>query len=347
MLVILGGSSPWTVDLLPRLEASDVMLVGRDRVALDALRAFVQPRCTLNVHVSTEPVAALREATVVLCQARIGGWAGRQEDESGPARYGGHGDETLGLGGLRAAIRASRTLAAWARASGQAPVVMLSNPTDLLTRWWGHHSGGRAISACEVPTELLAGLPTGTRYLGVNHLGWAFTPDGRRVPTRALTSPASRSPTAPTAHNQRGRYLARLSTELRHTIVTKNQRAFDGLISLRRPRWYGQVVAPILGDLLNRRAFCGVLGLPNDGRLPALPPDLVVESVSSVHSPDYDLLPRQLVAGVTTLGRARERAWQTLKHPSEETLRAFLADDLWSSQVRYSPQLLSWVTDGR
>jgi alpha-galactosidase/6-phospho-beta-glucosidase family protein len=344
MLVVLGGSSPWTVDLVERLEPDRVLLVGQNHGLLVALRRFLRARSGSRVEFSTNPELALRRASVVLCQVRVGGWAGRRADEATPPLWGGYGDETLGIGGLRAALRASRLLAKWARAAGNTPVVMLSNPTDLLTRWWRLHSGGPALSVCEAPTELLMGLPPSTRYFGVNHLGWALTPDGQRVPTRWMpAADVSRTAQAQRARAcQRADELSDLSAALERAIVGGDHDRFDALIHRRSLTWYELVVVPVLRALLRNARFSGVIGLPNEGRLPSLAPDVILESLSTVSTPAAP--PAELVGDVAALAASRQRAWEVLLEPTPKRLARFTECDPFSAGARYPPDLFSWMT---
>ncbi len=345
MLVVLGGSSPWTVELIERLEPDRVLLVGQNQGLLGALRRFLRARSASRVEISTEPARAVRHAGVVLCQVRVGGWTGRREDEAVPPRWGGYGDETLGVGGLRAALRASRPLAEWATAAGEAPVVMLSNPTDLRTRWWRLHSGGGpAVSVCEAPTELLMELPQGSRYLGVNHLGWALTPEGRQVPTRWMPiavdpSPVARAQRALT--RQRADELAELAKALERAILVEDHACFDALIRRRRLDWYELIVVPVLRALLKGARFFGVIGLPNEGRLPSIPADVIVEGLSTVRT--GDLVPAELVEGVSALAESRQRAWDVLIEPTAERLARFTQSDPFSARASYPADLLSWM----
>jgi alpha-galactosidase/6-phospho-beta-glucosidase family protein len=346
MLVVLGGSSPWTVELLEQLQTDEILLVGQNEEALESLRRFALVRCSTGIETSTDPATALSRATTVLCQARIGGWPGRLGDESGPLRWGAYGDETLGLGGLRGAIRARRKLAEWATLAHDRPTLMLSNPTDILTRWWAHHSHGPTISVCEVPTDLMRDLPAGTCYLGVNHLGWALPPDGDRIATRQLAMhdefPALVERQR-TATEQRAEVLAALSVELRKAIAANDQQGFDALLTRRPPHWYGSAVVPVLRAVCEGRPFHGVVGLPNGDRLPNLPRDLVVESIGTASAPDRDGVPDELIEEVERLGRGRELAWQALIDPNETTVRAFVNHDVFCDGVEYSQGMSSWV----
>jgi 6-phospho-beta-glucosidase len=176
VLVVLGGSSPWTAALLPMLERERVVLVGRDRGALEALVAYARQRTSATVTASTDPTAALQKASVVVCQVRFGGWEARYADESQPRLWNAYGDETLGIGGLRGALRASSTIAKWAQIADGVPAIIVTNPTDLITRQWASCSSGMCVSACEVPSMLLQQLMQGARScrmdVAIGHAGF-------------------------------------------------------------------------------------------------------------------------------------------------------------------------------
>jgi hypothetical protein len=347
MLVILGGSSPWTIDLVDRLAATDVTLVGRDPSALAAIRRFLARHSGMSIEATTDAERALESASIVVCQARIGGWDGRRQDETGPPGWGHYGDETLGVGGLRSALRARATLKMWAQRAGTASVVMISNPTDLLARWWAHHGAGPVISACEAPTVLLATLPPGTHYLGVNHLGWALTPAGERVGTRWLSIP-----TALASHvkrqaiaRPRATMLSELSAALRVAIARDDAVEYCRLLALRPPFWYESLVAPLLRAILHNEPFYAVVGLPNRGRLPSLPDDLIVESLSALGAADPAAIPVDLVSDVERLALARQRAWDVLLEPSAKTIEEFIDADIFCRAGPPDPAMISWLLE--
>src|SRR4029079_3165305 len=84
----------------------------------------------------------------------------------------------------------------------------------------------------------------------------------------------------------RARTLSRLSDELRAAIAAEDEEAYHPLIARRPPFWYASLVVPLLRAMLDGAPFRGVLGLPNRGRLPGRPDDLVVESLGS--TTDHD-----------------------------------------------------------
>jgi hypothetical protein len=346
VLAILGGSSPWTIPLLRALEADSVVLVGRDGGALEFLRRFAQDQIPAIVHVSTDAEEALAAATAVLCQARIGGAAGRAADETGPARWGAWGDEALGLGGLRSALRSRATLARWAQLAGAKPALVFTNPTDLLARWWTAHAGAPAISVCEVPTLLLRGLPPGSRYLGVNHLGFGVTPGGERRATKwvgfldRLPELVEEQRTRPP---DRAAVVAALDGRLREAVADGAGAEVDRLLALREPVWHEQLIAPLLHSLARGEPFRGVLGLPNGERLRGVDPGVVVESLGSASAPEPLGVESAAAAAVGRFALARQRAWECLLDLNEDTLRRYLATDPFSAGVGYSPAILDWL----
>lgn len=347
MLVILGGSSPWTVVLLRRLDIDQVLLVGRDQAALRALQAFSKHRVRPKVHISTQVEESLSRASAILCQARIGGWQGRAADEAQAQRWGALGDETVGIGGVRSAMRAKASIARWARVAQGVPVVMFTNPTDLLTRLWRENSGGHCVSVCEIPTQMLRRLPPGSKYLGVNHLGIAVAPDGSRHLSRWLriaddlvhhVSAQRESPPV------RAKIVHGLTIELREAIAQQDEQLVDRVLALRYPHWHELLVVPVLESLLTGRRFRGVVGLPNGDRLPAAHPEVIVESTGSTNRPEPLDMPDHIIEEVTRLAHARQLAWECIMNLSPHTLKRLLAVDPFTVGVGYAPDLLAWLS---
>lgn len=346
MLVVLGGSTPWTIPLIAGLKIDQIGLVGRDPSSLQAIRRYTQDKTAANVLLFTDPLKALSKATLVLCQARIGGAAGRAADERGSRARGVWADETLGLGGLRSALRAKSVLAGWARAAGGVPALIFTNPTDLLARWWAKHSDGPTVSLCEVPTALLASQPPGTRYLGINHLGFAVTPDEELLPTKWITllqdlpRELRKQRSAPQV---RAEIVATMATRLRRAMVNGDRPQVERFLAERPVNWHGQLVIPVIESILGGHPFQGVVGLPNEGRLPDIARDVIVESIGSPLTPEQLGVEAKVAPTITELAVARERAWQCLVNPNEDTLRAYLSSDPFVAGLDYRSDHLHWL----
>jgi 6-phospho-beta-glucosidase len=207
-LSILGGSSPFTAGLFSQLRTvadlvwlSEIVLHGRDASALAAGQAFAAG-CLPGVRVSaaTDIALALEGADIILHQIRYGGLEGRAEDETYCRKLGVPADETLGPGGLRAALRMRRGLEATSGAIAQvAPgafVINLTNPLSLSTTLMAQAGVGNLVGVCELPQATGALLAAGVGgsltwdYVGFNHRGFLHNlkMDGEPALARVLDS---------------------------------------------------------------------------------------------------------------------------------------------------------------
>jgi 6-phospho-beta-glucosidase len=200
-IVVIGGSSPFATTLFDEMAQSsssgaprdrpwsvDIVLSGRDQKALELVAGYGRHRLEplgAGVTWTTDMSAAVDGATVVIHQNRYGGMKERRLDETFAAALGSPGDETLGPGGLRAAMRMVPGLRAVAAAverhSPDAVVVNLSNPLSCATWMISTWSGCLTLGLCELPkTTFLAacdliGLDPGSAdwdYVGLNHRGF-------------------------------------------------------------------------------------------------------------------------------------------------------------------------------
>ena len=194
-VVVLGGSSPFSIGLLDAIAANpgavqgtDLVLVGRTTEALALIAAYADTVLTpqgWRVSASVDREEALEGADVVLNQIRFEGLEGRRRDERLAADLGVPADETIGPAGLTAAIRIApghRGLAdALAERCPDALVLNMTNPlsctTALLSRWGVRH----VIGLCELPLvtaveacDILGIAPDQVdwAYAGLNHRGF-------------------------------------------------------------------------------------------------------------------------------------------------------------------------------
>jgi 6-phospho-beta-glucosidase len=200
-IVIIGGTSPSTPALfsylaaitnLPRLE---IVLLARSRAELGVVKRaclIVAKSSTVNVvSVSLADggwAESLTDADVILLQARIGGYEGREYDETFPLTFDVCGDQDLGPGGFANAWRSWGHLKLFfEQAAARAPrsiFVVLSSPVSLLVRL-----GLRLVPAlnitgiCELPWSSLKRICSSAsevpsfvdyRYIGVHHFGWFY-----------------------------------------------------------------------------------------------------------------------------------------------------------------------------
>jgi 6-phospho-beta-glucosidase len=327
-----------------------VILVGRDTSALEALRIFAKRHADISVEVSTDPATALRRASLILCQVRVGGASARLSDEAAPQRWGAWGDETLGIGGLRSALRAADWIADCARRSKGAPCLMFTNPTDLLARLWAAHSNAPCISICEMPTLLLHGLTPHSRYLGVNHLGFAVSPDLTVHASKwvdlleDLPAHVARQRQSPP---RRATDVASLALRLRQAIRLDDITEVDNLLAQRPPRWYSLLVVPLINHFLTGAPFQGVVGLPNGDRLPSVDRAVVVETVSRPAAPLPLTIERKVAPEVAGFAQSRQYAYECIRDFTPLSLDRFLASDPFTKHVLRSSALYDWMSGVR
>lgn len=192
-VAIVGGSAastpalfltPEFLELAGRL---DVTLIGRSETHLRAVRRAIEILTggAHSVQCSTD-LNAVQDASLVLMQARYGGYEGRARDELFPLRHDVCGDEGLGPGGLAAAWRSwphlSKALQSVAQRSPDAKVLLMTAPLSLLVRCANAAFPALDVTGiCELPWVTLRtvcealDVPVGEvefGYAGVNHLGW-------------------------------------------------------------------------------------------------------------------------------------------------------------------------------
>lgn len=197
-LVVLGGSSPFVLELIRVLREAlrdtadrlDLVLVGRDRRALRAVGGAATALCTplcgrLRVEATADLEHALDGADLVLMQIRVGGLKGRKRDEELALEVGLPGDEGLGPGGLRCALRTLPVVRALVetmrRLCPRAWLLNLTSPMGLVMEAIRTAGFERAIGVCELPEATMARVARHVSeridvgcadYLGVNHQGW-------------------------------------------------------------------------------------------------------------------------------------------------------------------------------
>ncbi|MFE6779185.1 6-phospho-beta-glucosidase [Streptomyces sp. NPDC057702] len=180
---------------------TEVVLHDTERRRLDAIAAVLAEQAAGRadapaVRVTTDLDEALRGADFVFSAIRVGGLAGRAQDERVPLSEGVLGQETVGAGGvlyglrtLPVAVRIAERVAALAP---DAWVINFTNPAGMVTEAMQRVLGDRVIGICDSPVGLcrraaraLGADPDRASYdyVGLNHLGWlrGITLEGRDV----------------------------------------------------------------------------------------------------------------------------------------------------------------------
>jgi 6-phospho-beta-glucosidase len=196
-VAVIGGGSTYTPELVEglanrreRLPIDELVLhdIDADRLALVgglAGRMMRRMEWDGRLTLTDDAVAAVKGATFVLIQLRIGGQAARLLDETLPLRFGTIGQETTGAGGLAKALRTVPVileLADLARrhAAPDAWIIDFTNPVGIVTQSL-IDAGHRAIGLCNVAITLQRrmaaqlGLDPAQlilEHVGLNHLSW-------------------------------------------------------------------------------------------------------------------------------------------------------------------------------
>ena len=194
-IAILGGSSPFTLDLilalrnraaeLPRLK---IILHGQNQRALANVHKCAQSvlqELDWNVAADTQIEQVLTDANLVIQQIRFDGLAGRQADEAFAESAGCAADETLGPAALRRILASHERLrqlgATIAKLAPQATVLNLTNPLSLTTSVLQRAGVQACFGVCELPgtTARQAARLLGAsvehvefEYVGLNHRGF-------------------------------------------------------------------------------------------------------------------------------------------------------------------------------
>ncbi|MEO6506064.1 MAG: 6-phospho-beta-glucosidase [Terrimesophilobacter sp.] len=207
-LTVVGGGSTYTPELIDGfarlrdvLPVDEVWLVDPDAHRLELVSAISKRMFAREGHpgkivTTSDLVAGVADADVVLIQLRIGGQAARKGDETWPHACGVIGQETTGPGGFAKALRTVPVVLEVAEAIRQhakpdAWIIDFTNPVGIVTRALlraGHH----AIGLCNVAIGFQRKFATmlgvdhshvQLQHVGLNHLTWerGVTVDGRQV----------------------------------------------------------------------------------------------------------------------------------------------------------------------
>ena len=219
-VTVIGGGSTYTPELingfLARLESfplRELWLMDIDPQRLDIVGKFAQRMveakgAPFKVILTTDRRAAIRGASYVITQLRVGMMEARRKDEYLGQRHGLIGQETTGVGGMAKALRTIPVILDIARDMRElAPGALLANftnPSGLITEALFRYAPDvPAVGVCNVAlhakmdfTKVLEQqlhIPidparTQLKTLGLNHLTWhaGFTLDGEEMWPRII-----------------------------------------------------------------------------------------------------------------------------------------------------------------
>jgi 6-phospho-beta-glucosidase len=214
-VTVIGGGSTYTPELVNGFLARvntfplrELCLMDIQKTRLDIVAGFAQRMVSaqgspFEVTLTTDQREAIRGASYVITQLRVGLMEARRADEYLGQRHGLVGQETTGIGGMAKALRTIPVMMSIADdIRSVAPGALLANftnPAGLITEALARYAPDiQAVGVCNVPITakmmMLERLETlwGTRInperarldtLGLNHLTWhrGFTIDGENV----------------------------------------------------------------------------------------------------------------------------------------------------------------------
>ncbi len=220
-VTVMGGGSTYTPELVngflartAQLPVKELWLMDIDPQRLEIVGGFAQRMveakgAPFKVMLSDHQREAVKEASYVCTQLRVGMIAARRNDEYLGLRHGLIGQETTGVGGMAKALRTIPVLLGIANdmrevAAPGALLVNFTNPSGLVTEALFRYAPDvPSVGVCNTPynmkmdtlhrLERLTGQTIDPsrgelNTLGLNHLTWhrGFTLDGEDVWPRVL-----------------------------------------------------------------------------------------------------------------------------------------------------------------
>ena len=219
-VTVIGGGSTYTPELIngfltraASFPLSELWLMDIDPKRLKIVGGFAQRMVAakgapFEVVLTTDRRAAVKDASYVITQLRVGQMEARRADEYLGRRHGLIGQETTGVGGMAKALRTIPVILDLAAEIRElAPKAMLANftnPSGLVTQALaGYAPDVASVGVCNAPITakmmILEQLGKGLGFaippdraelktLGLNHLSWhrGFILDGEDVWPRVL-----------------------------------------------------------------------------------------------------------------------------------------------------------------
>jgi 6-phospho-beta-glucosidase len=381
ILTVLGGGSVWTPCLIRQLsqltlsEDLSIVLQGHTDLHLSEVMNFSRGFTGKppDIRVTVDPEEAVKGASFILNQVRIGGWQARLDDETLPIRIGGIGDESLGLGGLLAAIRSRsfvfRTSRFILQHAPDAWLLNLTNPSDLVSRAWCEAGIQRVLSLCDYPQKWAREMAMLVKrpelaldfgFIGMTHVGWLIPPPGIRLSSLWQRRPRLRSwyrkwgalpspwrmhlddpDTLMASQGQQtgGRVyrIMRLVEDLREVIRKKEHGQYMRLLQERKPVWYAEVVIPAVKGLLEGGPVHVIAGSANRQRLPRLAGEVIVEGRAVIDRQGVhpEPLPDNTLCqqDIAGFGGLRDLAFAAMMRPNRDTLSCYVQSDPFSQAI--------------
>lgn len=391
-LTVIGGGSTYTPELIDGfsrlrelLPIEELWLVDPDAHRLELVsgisrRMFARAGHPGKIVASSDVVAGVSDADVVLLQLRVGGQAARKGDETWPHACGCIGQETTGPGGFAKALRTVPVVLQAAElvrrhAKKDAWIIDFTNPVGIVTRAL-LNEGHRAVGLCNVAIGFqrrFAGLlgvdwkRVQLDHVGLNHLTWVrgASVDGKdRFPElfeahltelaeevelpesllRLLGNVPSYYLRYYYAHDEVLREQLGSPTRAEEVMAIEHallEKYADPTVDTkpeelekRGGAYYSEAAVDLIASLTSNRGDVQVVNLRNDGKLPFLPDDHVIEvparvDSGGVHALPIDPLPDDMAGLVSHVAGYERLALDAAIHGGRDrVLRALLAHPL-------------------
>lgn len=214
-IAVIGGGSTYTPELIKgflelrdRLPLNELALMDIQPDRLETVgglcrRIVAKEKNPFRVTTTTDRKEAIRGASYVITQLRVGFIPARREDEYLGRRHGLIGQETTGIGGMAKALRTIPVILDIAKDMRElAPGAMLvnfTNPSGLVTEAMFRYAPDvPSVGLCNSPITMKMGVLEGLKErtgieidprdadldaLGLNHLCWyrGFSVDGKEI----------------------------------------------------------------------------------------------------------------------------------------------------------------------
>ncbi|SFB39291.1 6-phospho-beta-glucosidase [Lentibacillus halodurans] len=198
-LTVIGGGSSYTPELLEGiianqdvLNVSEVWLVdieeGKEKlyiIAGLAKRMMKKAGCPINIITTLDRKEAIKDASYVITQIRVGQLAMRRNDEYISIKHGVIGQETTGAGGFMKALRTIPVMLDICKEieefAPDAWLLNFTNPAGIITEAILKHSNVNVIGLCNNPINFYKqfskayNVPVNDisiSFVGINHLIW-------------------------------------------------------------------------------------------------------------------------------------------------------------------------------
>lgn len=194
-MTVIGAGSTYTPELVDGLlmrreifPVAELVLMDIDENKLCIVGSLAKRMAAyvdtgLTVRLTSDLDDALRGASFVMAQIRVGKLPARHLDESIPLRYGLIGQETTGIGGFFNGLRTIPVMLDIARRMEalcpDAWLINFSNPSGMVAEALLRHSAVRTIGLCNVPISMTASARKAVgdnlatvESVGLNHLSW-------------------------------------------------------------------------------------------------------------------------------------------------------------------------------